>query len=47
MQEPIDREEEITVPALESRTNVELFNKIQPRQGNLLEKDTPKELLPP
>jgi hypothetical protein len=42
-----DRRKEITVPAPESRTNVEPINKIQPRQGNLLEKETPKELLPP
>ncbi|MDR1341508.1 MAG: O-antigen ligase family protein [Prevotellaceae bacterium] len=47
MQELIDREEEINVPASESRTNVEPINKIQPRQGNLLENETPKELLPP
>jgi hypothetical protein len=42
-----NREEEINVPASESRTNVEPTNKTQPRQGNLLENETPKELLPP
>jgi tetratricopeptide (TPR) repeat protein len=47
MQKLIDREEEIHVPASESRTDVEPFNKTQPRQGNLLENETPKELLPP
>jgi tetratricopeptide (TPR) repeat protein len=47
MQELIDREEGITVPASESRTDVKLINKIQPGQGNLLENETPKELLPP
>jgi hypothetical protein len=47
MQGLADREKEITVPASESRTDVEPINKTQPRQGNLLEKETPKELLPP
>jgi hypothetical protein len=47
MQELIDREEEINIPAPESRTDVEPIDKTQPRQGNLLEKETPKELLPP
>jgi hypothetical protein len=42
-----NREEEINVPASESRTNVEPINKMQPGQGNLLENETPKELLPP
>jgi hypothetical protein len=47
MQELIDREDGINVPASESRTDVKPINKIQPRQGNLLENETPKELLPP
>jgi hypothetical protein len=47
MQGLTDREKEITVPASESRTDVEPVNKTQPRQGNLLENETPKELLPP
>ncbi|MDR1170334.1 MAG: O-antigen ligase family protein [Prevotellaceae bacterium] len=47
MQELIDREEKINVPAPESRMNVEPFNKTQSRQGHLLENETPKELLPP
>jgi hypothetical protein len=47
MQELIDREDGINVPESESRTNVEPINKTQPRQGNLLENETPKELLPP
>jgi hypothetical protein len=47
MQEPTDRDKERTVPAPESRTDVKPMNKTQPRQGNLLEKETPKELLPP
>jgi hypothetical protein len=42
-----NREERINVPASESRTDVEPINKKQPRQGNLLENETPKELLPP
>jgi hypothetical protein len=42
-----NREEERRVSAPESRTDVEPINKTQPRQGNLLEKETPKELLPP
>jgi tetratricopeptide (TPR) repeat protein len=47
MRELIDREEGITVPASESRTDVEPINKTQPGQGHLLENETPKELLPP
>ncbi|MDR1339456.1 MAG: O-antigen ligase family protein [Prevotellaceae bacterium] len=47
MRELIDREDGINVPASESRTDVEPINKKQPRQGNLLENETPKELLPP
>jgi hypothetical protein len=47
MQELIDREEGINIPASESRTDVEPINKTQPGQGHLLEKETPKELLPP
>jgi hypothetical protein len=42
-----NREEEMNVPAPESRTNVKPFNKMQPGQGNLWKKETPKELLPP
>jgi hypothetical protein len=42
-----NREEKITVPASESRTDVEPINKTQSRQGNLLGNETPKELLPP
>jgi hypothetical protein len=47
LERTFEKEEEITVPAPESRTNVELFNKTQPRQGNLWKNETPKELLPP
>jgi hypothetical protein len=47
MQGLTDREEEMNVPAPESRTNVKPFNKMQPGQGNLWKKETPKELLPP
>jgi tetratricopeptide (TPR) repeat protein len=47
MRELIDREDGINVPASESRTDVEPINKIQSRQDNLLENETPKELLPP
>jgi tetratricopeptide (TPR) repeat protein len=47
MRELIDREDGINVPAPESRTDVKPINKIQPGQGNLLENETPKELLPP
>jgi hypothetical protein len=47
MQELTDKEGKINVPASESRTDVKPFNKIQPRQGYLLENETPKELLPP
>ncbi|MDR1119414.1 MAG: hypothetical protein LBM08_00675 [Dysgonamonadaceae bacterium] len=36
-----------TVPAPESRTDVKSINKMQSGQGNLLEKETPKDLLPP
>jgi hypothetical protein len=46
MQGLTDREEEMNVPAPESRTNVKPF-KMQPGQGNLWKKETPKELLPP
>jgi tetratricopeptide (TPR) repeat protein len=46
MRELIDREEGINVPASENRTDVESFNETQPRQGNLLENETPKELFP-
>ncbi|MDR1102702.1 MAG: hypothetical protein LBL42_02990 [Tannerella sp.] len=42
-----NREEEMNVPAPESRTDVKPFNKMQPRQGNLWKNETPKELLPP
>jgi hypothetical protein len=42
-----NREEERNVPASESRTDVEPFNKPQSRQGNLSENRTPKDLLPP
>jgi hypothetical protein len=42
-----NREDGRIVPASESRTDVEPINKIQSRQGHLLENETPKELLPP
>jgi hypothetical protein len=42
-----NREEGINVPASESRMDVEPINKTKPGQGNLLENETPKELLPP
>ncbi|MDR1339148.1 MAG: hypothetical protein LBK58_03725 [Prevotellaceae bacterium] len=35
------------VPASENRTDVKPFNKMQSGQGNLLENETPKGLLPP
>ncbi|MDR1225097.1 MAG: hypothetical protein LBL07_19785 [Tannerella sp.] len=47
MQKLIDREEEIHVPAPESRTDVEPINRIQPGRGNLSENRTPKDLQPP
>jgi tetratricopeptide (TPR) repeat protein len=47
MQKLIDREEEIHVPASESRTDVEPVNRIQPGRGSLSENRTPKDLLPP
>ncbi|MDR1340381.1 MAG: hypothetical protein LBK58_10070 [Prevotellaceae bacterium] len=42
-----NKDKEITVPASESRTNVESINKIQSRQDNLSEQRIPKDLLPP
>jgi hypothetical protein len=47
MQEPIDSEEERTVPAPESRTDVEPVNKTRSGQGHFWENETPKELQPP
>jgi tetratricopeptide (TPR) repeat protein len=47
MQELIDREEGINVPASGSRMDVESFNKTQPGQDCLSESRTPKDLLPP
>jgi hypothetical protein len=47
LERTFEKEEEINVPASESRTDVEPFNKIQPRRDNLSENRTPKDLLPP
>jgi hypothetical protein len=42
-----NREEERTVSASESRTDVEPINKTQSGQGDFLKNETPKELQPP
>ncbi|MDR1339241.1 MAG: O-antigen ligase family protein, partial [Prevotellaceae bacterium] len=47
MQELIDREDGINVPASGSRMDVESFNKTQPGQDCLSENRTPKDFLPP